>query len=181
MKAIKTIVKCYQVGTVVYYGVKAYKAHQTKAFLKDDELTERLAEVVIKKMTPILADHYGVDLSTVSYSWGEQSPVLAFEPLNAMAVTYTNPGVKGAHIHYYTDRVKETTLAKMGLLSIQDYAYAILELIAHELVHVRQHQQGINLATTSLWKTETPAYALGMMKGKQFKHEVKAILNELGL
>lgn len=181
MKSMKTIAKFYQAGAMVYYGVKAYKAHQTKAFLKDDELTGLLAEVIIKKMTPILAEHYGVDLTNVSYSWGQQHIIFAFEPLNAMAVTYTNPGVKGAHIHYYTDRVKQTALAQMGLLSLQDYAYAILELIAHELVHVKQHQQGINLATTSLWKTETPAYALGIIKGKQFKHEVKAILNELGL
>ena len=181
MKSMKTITKIYQAGTIVYYGVKAYQAYQTKAFLKDDELTELLAEVIIKKMTPILAEHYKVDLTDVTYSWGEESVVFAFEPYNAMAITYTDPHAKGAHIHYYTNRIKQNGLAKMGLLTIQDYAYAILELIAHELVHVKQHQQGINLATTPLWKTETPAYVLGAIKGIHFKHEVKAILNELGL
>ena len=176
MKKFKAIAKVYQATLLVSTGVKLYKYNKTKALVKDDELTDLLAKVIIERVTPIIAKDYGIDLTKVTYTQGDIYPYVFQAPANAHGVTFTNCLIEQCHVHYFPSRIKARPLT-----SIQDFAYCVLEIVAHELWHVKQHQTGLDLATLELIKLEAPAYTKAAIKAITYRHEVKAILNELGL
>lgn len=177
----KQLLNLYRVGSLTYLGGRLLKAHQAKPFLQDDELRLQLTRVLVDHFTPMIAKDLGVDLSLVTHSVGDlpEGRCDLFAPAYAQAVTFYLKGVRETHIHYYYDRI--VTGVNSWYVGVDDYANAVITLVAHELTHCRQQQQGeIGQTEEEVFWSELEAYPTGYIYAKRYRKQVKALLKEIG-
>lgn len=178
MKKLNRIQMLKQAGTITYLGVKVYKAYKSKPYLKDPEITDKLAQIIIERITPIVVEAYGIDMTHVTYSWGEACPYFYIGMADGITSKFEAGNI---HVHYFTPRLTKKGTMLEPIFSIRDYAYGIAEIVSHELCHVKQFQNGLDAANTPAAIYEIPAYTMGLIGHMKYKKEVNAILTELGL